>query len=126
MLPSMSCGYIEKCCYDFEFPIQRRQRAQQWEQNRSYCVSGSQVSSLPLATATTTGLPFRTVFYVCRAPASATAYCATLQAAYTVPQPLEWLKPSLGIGLATGVHSPVRDRLAFTFSNVFSSLPKPS
>lgn len=102
----MSCGYTEKCCYDFEFPIQHWQRAQQWEQNRSYCVSGSQVSSLPLAAATTTGLPFQTVFYVCRALASATAYCGTLQAAYTVPQPLEEIKPSLGIGLATGVHSP--------------------
>ncbi|EOA95830.1 hypothetical protein Anapl_16369 [Anas platyrhynchos] len=85
------------------------QRAQQWEQNRSYCVSGSQVSSLPLAVATTTGLPFQTVFYVCRALASATAYCGTLQAAYTVPQPLEEIKPSLGIGLATGVHSPVKE-----------------
>lgn len=108
------------------FPFSAGSERSSGSSGRSYCVSGSQVSSLPLATATTTGLPFQTVFYVCRAPASATAYCATLQAAYTVPQPLEWLKPSLGIGLATGVHSPVRDSLAFTFSNVFSSLPKPS
>lgn len=108
------------------FPFSAGNERSSGSRTEVIALAAQQVSSLPSATARTTCLPFQTLYYVCRAPASATACCGTLREACTVSQSREGLKPLPGIGLPTGIHSPVRKSLAFTFSNFFISLPKTS